>query len=92
MKNMNMKNMKNMNAQSQLVITKSGISWDEFENMDLGTHTWRSYEDKHENMNLDASFRIRQGFYSKTHEYHFLSLKPNFKSMYGLQISIMQRS
>ena len=52
-------NMKNMNVQSQSVITNLGLSCYEFENMDLGTRTWNSCGNKHKNKILYASFRIK---------------------------------
>ena len=71
-----------------LLHSKSEFSWDEFENMDLGTHTWRSYENKHKNMDLIASFRIKTWFYLKNTRTSFYLSKTNFKSMYGAWIML----
>ena len=67
-------------------LQKSEISCYEFKNMDLGTHTRRFYENKHKNMNLNANFRIKQGFLFKTTWITLSLSKPDFKSMHGLQI------
>ena len=61
---------------SKLAITTAETSYYEFKNMDLGTHTQGSYQNKHKNMSFNANFRIKRGFSSKTHENHFLFLKP----------------
>ena len=73
---------------SQLLYSKSEISWDEFENMDLGTHTWRSYENKHKNMDLDTNFWIKTWFYFKNTRTSFSLSKTNFKSMHGSWIML----
>ena len=56
-----------------LLFQNLGFSCYEFENMDLAPILEDLMKNKHKNMNLNASFRIKQGFYSRTHEYHSLS-------------------